>query len=370
MNFRPLEPHSSALPICATPSQLLYYTITKRFCKVASRLLRHNFNIYTHTIIYINMNKILAKLQSIYPLITNTPMVRIQYKYHGTICNAYAKCEWYSLTGSIKDKPAYNIIYSAYVSGALHEGQPIVEATSGNMGISLSAIAAIAGNPITIVMPRSVSNERKQLLAMYSANVVLCDTLTQCVDMCKQLSTQGYFWCNQFANTHNVQAHYNATANEIINQLHSIKLNAFVAGVGTGGTLMGVGTKLKQQLGIKVIAVEPNSARVISGNSPAKHGIQGLNGDFVPAIFDRSIVSSVISVTDQDALAMSQKICQQLGLGVGISSGANLLGAILSGSNAVTVFPDDNKKYLSTPLTTPIHTALVDSIELLCVECI
>ena len=299
-------------------------------------------------------------------LISHTPLVDITYKFDGKTKHVYAKCEWYSLTGSIKDKSAYQIFYDAYKSGTLKKGDPLVEVSSGNMGISISALGNILGNPVTILMPKSMSEERKKLIRLYGATLIETEDFHEAFDLCEKYVLNGYFCTRQFENISNKNAHAQITAREILEQTKDKKFNAFVCGLGTSGTFSGIGSVLKNDRKTKVIAIEPENARIITGVPPfGKHKLQGLSDEILPKLFDNAICDEVIQITDDDAIAMSIKLCRTLSLGVGISSGANFLGCVLSGENAVTIFSDDNKKYLSTDLSKDITTELVKKIEII-----
>ncbi len=306
------------------------------------------------------------KFACIKKLTTNTPMLEITYRFLGHYHKAYIKCEWYSLTGSIKDKVAYQIFYDAYKDDKLHIGDKIVEVSSGNMGISICAVANILGNPVTIIMPKNMSEERKRLIRLFGATLVETDDFRSAFALCEEYKTNGYFCTEQFANTSNIKAHTLFTAREIKTKLKNKNVYSFVAGVGTSGTLSGVGTALKKSIGTKIVAIEPSSARILSNIPPfCHHRIQGISDEIVPNLYDEGIIDEIIPISDKDAIAMSQKLCTTLSLPIGISAGANFLGCVLSEKDAVTTFADDNKKYLSTDLSTPVHTPLVDSIELI-----
>lgn len=308
-------------------------------------------------------------IDSIKKLVSNTPLVEITYKFLGKKGKVYAKCEWFSLTGSIKDRVAYQMLKSAYAKGRIHRGDKIVEVSSGNMGLSLCAIGNLTNNPVTILMPKSMSEERKKLIKLYGANLIETNNFLEAFDLCKSYENKGYFCPHQFENESNTLSHENITAREIYNKVKNIKIKSFVAGIGTSGTFSGVGRYLKKKMNIKVIAIEPHNARIISGHPPfKKHALQGLSDEKLPKLYNKKLCDSVIQITDDDAIAMSRKLCRELSLGVGISSGANFLGAILSGGKAITIFPDDNKKYLSTDLSKNINTPLVDNIELLSIK--
>lgn len=302
-------------------------------------------------------------------LMKTTPMVEIVYKFNNELRRVYAKCEWFSLTGSIKDRVAYRIIKSAMGRGKLRDGQGIVEVSSGNMGISLTAVGRYLGYDVTIILPKFVSKERKALLSLYGANIVEVEDFCEAFKLSEVYEEMGYFCPRQFENRANEGVHSGITAREILDKVCLRDVQSFVCGIGTSGTLTGVGKILKKKLGLNVYAIEPDKARIITSDPPyRRHELQGLSDEILPKLYNENIVDGVIQITDDDAIAMSRKLCRELGLGVGISSGANFLGAVLVGDNAVTIFPDDNKKYLSTRLMQDIHTSLVDGIELLSVK--
>lgn len=296
--------------------------------------------------------------------IGNTPMIKLEYEYKEKTNFIYAKLEYYNLTGSIKDRVAYYMIQNAKKRGALKEGQPIIEATSGNTGISLAALGAYYKHPVHIFMPDWVSEERVKIMQSYNANVTLISRqqggFKRAIQEAKKLAQKtGGYLANQFANQDNILAHYETTGQEIVNVITE-DIGGFVSGVGTGGTLMGVGKKLKKyHRDALITAIEPDKMPMISQNKIiAGHKIEGIGDDFIPDLVDKNMIDKVILVNDDDAINMSRRLSKQLGLGVGISSGANILGCILLQENmkkpVVTVFADDNKKYLSTELSQPI----------------
>ncbi|MFC2089737.1 PLP-dependent cysteine synthase family protein [Bacteroidota bacterium] len=306
------------------------------------------------------------KLKNLSPLIGNTPLLEINLTYKGEPRTIYAKAENLNMTGSIKDRMAFHIIHKAYTLGALKPGDAIFEATSGNTGISFSAIGRALGHKVCIFMPDWLSEERINLIKSLGADIHLVSkeeggfqgSINKAAS--KALSQGNAFLPSQFSNSDNVEAHYISTGPEIWWQLRfrSLIPDAFIAGVGTGGTIMGAGIFLKEQNeSIKLYPLEPsNSPTLSTGCKVGKHRIQGISDEFVPDILNLSALDEVIDIDDGDAIIMAQKLAAELGIGVGISSGANLLGALkvqnMLGSEKiiVTIFPDDNKKYLSTDL--------------------
>lgn len=278
----------------------------------------------------------------------------------------YAKAENLNMTGSIKDRMAFHILENAYKKELINPGGLIIEATSGNTGISFTAIGRALGHPVTIFMPEWMSIERINLIKCMGATINLVTKeqggFLGSIDFAEQLAknTKGAFLPRQFSNEDNIMAHYSTTGPEIWWQLklNSLCPDAFIAGVGTGGTIMGVGAFLKEKNpDIMICPLEPtNSPTLSTGHKIGKHRIEGISDEFIPPILKLKSLDSVIGVDDGDAIIMSQKLANELGLGVGISSGANFIGALMAqeklGTDAVvvTVFPDDNKKYLSTDL--------------------
>ncbi|OGU41500.1 MAG: cysteine synthase [Ignavibacteria bacterium GWB2_35_12] len=309
------------------------------------------------------MNK---RIQGLSHLIGNTPLLEIDFKYKGKPRRIFVKAENLNMTGSIKDRMAYHILYKAYEKGILKDKTHIIEATSGNTGISFSALGKALGHHVTIFMPDWMSLERLNLIKSLGASIKLVSRdeggFLGSIQQSKELADKigdAFLPC-QFSNGDNVEAHYNTTGPEIWWQLsfRSIKPHAFVAGVGTGGTIMGVGKFFKEKdKNIYIHPLEPaNSPTLTTGHKVGKHRIQGISDEFIPAILKLDELDSVVSVDDGDAIIMAQKLSSELGIGVGISSGANFAGALQIqnelGDDAVvaTVFPDDNKKYLSTDL--------------------
>jgi cysteine synthase A len=299
-------------------------------------------------------------------LIGNTPLLVLDFTYRGEPRRLYAKAENLNMTGSIKDRMALHILRQGAAMGLLEPGAPIFEATSGNTGISVCGIGRALGHPVTIFMPDWMSRERIDLIRSFGAEVRLVSReeggFLGSIEMAEEAArkTPGSFLPRQFSNRDNISAHEETTGPEIWWQLrfHGLKPDAFIAGVGTGGTIMGTGNDLRRRhSAVRLHPLEPaNSPTMSTGHRIGKHRIQGISDEFIPPIVDLSRLDAVIGVDDGDSILMAQQLAGRLGLGVGISSGANFLGALKVqnelGKDAVvvTVFPDDNKKYLSTDL--------------------
>jgi len=306
------------------------------------------------------------RFQELRHMIGNTPLLAIRFSYCGRQRVIYAKAEHINMTGSIKDRMAFHILKKAYQEGHIQPGDTIAEATSGNTGISFAAIGRGLGHQVVIFMPDWMSQERVSLIKSLGAKIVPVRRdqggFLGSIRMTEELAEHKphVFLPAQFANEANVEAHEKTTGPEIWWQLyfHSIKPDAFVAGVGTGGTIMGVGRFLRERNpAIKLHPLQPAESPTLSvGHKVGHHRIQGISDEFIPSILQLEKLDSVVSVHDGDAILMAQKLAAELGLAVGISSGANFLGALMvqneMGEEAVvtTVFPDDNKKYLSTDL--------------------
>lgn len=305
-----------------------------------------------------------AKFQCLEKLIGNTPMIAIDCSYKGERRKVFAKLEYFNLSGSIKDRMALEVLRRAYATGQLREGDTIAEATSGNAGIALSALGRALGHPVIIYMPDWMSVERVELMRSYGADVRLVShaeggflgSIAKTQELARQRND--VFLPRQFENQDNCNAHCRTTGPEILAQMDKAgeALSAFVAGVGTGGTVMGVGRALKAaNPATRVHPLEPTESPTLStGYKVGKHRIQGVSDDFIPDIMCLKSCDEVISVNDGDGILMAQRLSAEFGLGVGISSGANFIGAIkagMNGGNVATIFCDDSKKYLSTDLT-------------------
>lgn len=306
------------------------------------------------------------RFKSLKNLIGNTPLLEIHFVYGGKRRRIYAKAESINLTGSIKDRMAFFVLQQAYANGQIHPGDTIVEATSGNTGIAFSALGRAIGHPVIIYMPDWMSRERMELIRSLGAKVVPVSKeqggFLGSIHLTEELARKekNIFLPCQFSNAANVEAHAQTTGPEIWWQLtyNALRPDAFVAGVGTGGTVMGVGKYLRSKNpDIRVYPLEPAESPTLStGHKVGQHRIQGISDEFIPAIVKLNQLDKVVSVPDGDAILMAQKLASELGLAIGISSGANFVGALMMqndlGDDAVvvTVFPDDNKKYLSTDL--------------------
>ncbi|MDR1846888.1 MAG: PLP-dependent cysteine synthase family protein [Bacteroidales bacterium] len=312
-----------------------------------------------------NYKEIQTRLLGLQSIIGNTPLLKIEYGYKGQKRQIFAKAEYHNLTGSIKDRMAFHILKRAYQKGELREGMHIMEATSGNTGISFSALGRAMGHQVTIFIPDWMSIERINIMKSFGANIRLVSKeeggFLGSIEMTRQAQQSdpdNIFLPCQFDNCCNCEAHYLSTAPELVKQMAQFGIlpDAFVAGVGTGGTVMGVGKYLKElNKDIVVSPLEPaNSPTLSTGYRIGKHRIQGISDEFIPSIVSLNELDRIIEVDDGDSIIMAQKLARNLGLGVGISSGANFLGAVMLqnilgfDSIVTTIFPDDNKKYLST----------------------
>lgn len=291
--------------------------------------------------------------------IGKTPLI----KWTGTAADEadiYLKVESFNPGGSVKDRAAYFMILAAQEAGLIQSGDTIVEATSGNMGISLSMIGAALGYKMVIVMPDTMSVERRKMIAAYGAELVLTPGsggMAAAVEKAKELADEkGYFVINQFKNEANVQAHIQTTAVELYDDLNG-EIDAFVAGVGTGGTVSGIGSVLKEKdAAIQIIAVQPDKSPVLTGGAPGPHGIQGIGANFVPEIYNAAVIDEVLSIDQDSAYAASRELGKSAGILVGMSSGGNFAAAktiakrLGAGKKVVTILPDTGERYLSTIL--------------------
>lgn len=306
------------------------------------------------------------RVNALAALVGDSPMIEIRYVHDGVQRRIYAKYESMNMTGSVKDRMALGILGSAYESGELEPGDVIVEASSGNTGISFAAIGRALGHRVRIYMPDWMSQERVQLMHGLGAEVVPVSSaqggFVGSVAMTAEYAEENphTYLPRQFDNPVNCEAHETTTGPEIEKQiaLFGRKPDAFVAGVGTGGTVMGVGRYLRRaNQNVKVHPLEPaNSPTLRVGKKVGQHRIQGISDEFIPSIVKLDELDEIVDVWDGDAILMAQCLCHRLGLAVGISSGANVVGAMKlaaelgDDATVVTLLPDSNKKYLSTSL--------------------
>lgn len=307
----------------------------------------------------------MAKIyQNLTDLIGRTPLLQLN-KYgekKGVTANLIAKLEYFNPLGSVKDRIAFAMIKDAEERGLITKDTVIIEPTSGNTGIGLAFVAAAKGYKLILTMPETMSVERRALVEALGAEIVLTPGsagMRGAIEKANELAVQypSSFIPQQFENPANPKIHRETTAQEILSDTDG-NIAAFVGGVGTGGTVTGVGQVLKQKVpGVKVFAVEPAASPVLSGGQPGPHKIQGIGAGFVPKVFDRSVVDEVITVSNEDAFETSRAVAAAEGLLVGISSGAALYAATqvakrpeFAGKNVVVVLPDTGERYLSTPL--------------------
>lgn len=297
-------------------------------------------------------------------LIGNTPILKLNNylsKYH-LDANIFAKLEYFNPAGSVKDRIANAMLTKAIEDGSLKSDSVIIEPTSGNTGIGLAAIGASLGYQVILVMPETMSIERRNLLKAYGAKVVLTPgslgmkgAINKANELAKEIPNA--FIPSQFDNPANPNIHYLTTGPEIYQQLDG-KIDIFVAGVGTGGTISGVGKYLKEKnANIKVVAIEPAASPVLSKGTPGPHAIQGIGAGFIPNTLNTDIYDEIITVSNEDAFATAKDIAKMEGALVGISSGAALYGATILArreenkeKNIVVLLPDTGERYLSTPL--------------------
>ncbi|MCM8760521.1 MAG: cysteine synthase A [Candidatus Omnitrophica bacterium] len=291
-------------------------------------------------------------------LIGKTPMVRLRRLITSGMAEVVAKLEYFNPGGSVKDRICLAMIEDAEKKGLLKKGATIIEPTSGNTGIGLAMIAAAKGYKCLLTMPDTMSVERRQILRSYGAEIVLTPgtegmkgAVKKAEELCKK--TADSFMPQQFENPSNPAAHRRTTAVEILEQTKGM-LDAFVAGVGTGGTITGVGEVLKKHnAGIKIVAVEPKKSPVLSGGPAGPHRIQGIGAGFIPRVLNRSVIDRIIQVEDNDAFLVAKALAKDEGLFVGISSGAAVYAALKiakemgEGKRVVAILPDTGERYLS-----------------------
>lgn len=299
---------------------------------------------------------------SILELVGNTPLIRLSRLEQklGLKSRIYAKVESFNPAGSIKDRVAKNIIETAEKDGQLKQGATVIEPTSGNTGIGLALVCLLKGYKVILTMPENMSVERQKLLRAYGAEIVLTDKslgMKGAIDKANELSKtiENSFIAGQFENQANPETHYKTTAVEIYDSLDG-NVDFLVAGVGTGGTLTGIGKYLKEKNnGVSIVAVEPSSSAVLSGEKAGVHGLQGIGAGFIPKTLDTSIYDFVVKVTEDSAYYYANLLAKTEGILAGISSGASLCAAVekaiqVENKNVVVILPDGGEKYLSTDL--------------------
>ena len=295
-------------------------------------------------------------VNSILETVGNIPLIRLRKLSSG---NVFVKAEFLNPGGSIKDRVAKHIVESAQKEGKLVPGMVIIEATSGNTGIGLSLVGVQKGYRVICVMPENVSEERKRIIQAFGGEIIFTpakESLSGCLNKMQEITRadpQKYFVVNQFVNPRNPEIHYQQTGPEIWHDMNG-EINIFVAGVGSGGTLQGIGSFLKEKKpGVKIVAVEPKNSASLLGREPGLHQIQGIGDGFVPDVLDVNLVDMVFTVSDEEAIETTRKLAQEEGLLVGTSSGANTFAALNmdNGRNrVVTVLPDRAERYFSTAL--------------------
>lgn len=293
-------------------------------------------------------------------LVFNTPMVRLQKVVETDSADVVAKLEGSNPTGSVKDRVCLGMIRAAEKEGKLKKGYTIIEPTGGNTGVSLAMIAAVLGYDLILVMPENVPDEQKALLESYGARLELTPSsggmpaaIKKAREIFSQKNTKKSFMLNQFENPLNPETHKRTTAVEILEATGG-EIDAFVAGVGTGGTISGVGEVLRAKIpSVQVVAVEPKNSAVISGGEPGTHRIHGLGAGFMPKLLNRDVIDRVVTVSDDEALEMTRRLAREEGLVVGISSGAAAFVSVMiarelgKGKRVVTIFPDRGEKYVN-----------------------
>ncbi len=302
----------------------------------------------------------MLRADSIIDLIGNTPVVRLNRLVDADSAEVYVKLEWFNPGGSVKDRIAWAMVEDAEEKGLLKPGDTIVEPTSGNTGIGLAMVAAAKGYKSVFTMPETMSSERKNLLRAYGAELILTpgpDGMNGAIAKAKELvEANGYYMPQQFDNPANSDVHEKTTGTEIVRQFEG-KLDAFVAGVGTGGTVTGVGHLLRKEIpNCKIVTVEPTNSAVLSGGGPGPHKLQGLGAGFIPTILDTKVYHEVRTVENEDAFDTSRRMAKEEGVLVGISSGANIWVALQiakelgKGHRVLAISPSSGERYLSTPL--------------------
>ena len=303
------------------------------------------------------------KFDDIAATIGRTPLVRLNSLPAENSATVYVKLESFNPGASVKDRISLSMIKAAEKDGTLKPGMTIIEATSGNTGIGLAMIAATRGYQCVLVMPETMSVERRSVMQVYGAEFVLTpgpEGMKGAIAKADELSKkEGYFQPLQFSNPANPEAHRLTTGPEIAEDFGDTGLDAFVTGVGTGGTITGAGGLLKEKLGTRIVAVEPSNSPVLSGGEPGPHIIQGIGGGFIPENYDGSVVDDIIQVSNKDALTTARNLALKEGILAGISSGANVCAALQvaadlgAGKTVVVIVADTGERYLSTAMFEP-----------------
>jgi cysteine synthase A len=300
------------------------------------------------------------RVSSVLELVGDTPIVRLNRLLAEGSATVWAKLEMLNPMSSVKDRLGLAMVEAAERDGSLKPGATIVEPTSGNTGIALAMVAAVKGYKLVLTMPDTMSEERRQLLIAFGAELVLTPgeggmrgAIEKAVEL---VSEHGYFMPQQFQNPANPEVHRRTTGKEILEQTDG-KIDAFVAGIGTGGTITGVGQALKEKKpDVRIVAVEPEASPVLSGGKPGPHKIQGIGAGFVPEVLDRDVIDEIVKVSSDDAAATARRLAREEGLFVGISSGAACFAALDvasklgEGKDVVVILPDTGERYLSTGL--------------------
>lgn len=299
-------------------------------------------------------------LNGINESIGNTPIVRLNRIKEEGMAEILVKLESFNPSGSVKDRASLYMIEAAEREGKLAKGGTIIEPTSGNTGVGLAMIGAAKGYKVILTMPDTMSMERRKLMAAYGAKIILTEGkygMKGSVDLAIKLAKENnYFMPNQFGNQNNLIAHYETTGVEILRETNG-EIDAFVAGVGTGGTVSGAGKRLKEHnKDILVVAVQPSKSPVLTGGNPSPHKIQGIGANFIPDIFDSNIVDEILSIDEEMAYSYARRLAVEEGILCGISSGSNVAAAVImarrlgEGKRVLTVLPDSGERYLSTDL--------------------
>ena len=292
--------------------------------------------------------------------IGNTPIVRLNRIKEEGMAEILVKIESFNPSGSVKDRASLYMIEAAEREGKLTKGGTIIEPTSGNTGVGLAMIGAAKGYNVILVMPDTMSIERRKLMEAYGAKIILTEGkygMKGSVELAAKLAEENnYFMPNQFENKNNVIAHYETTGIEILKETNG-EIDAFIAGVGTGGTISGAGKRLKEHnKDILIVAVQPSKSPVLTGGNPSPHKIQGIGANFVPGIFDNEVVDEILSIDEETAYSYARRLAEEEGILCGISAGSNVAAAVImakklgEGKKVLTIIPDSGERYLSTDL--------------------